>query len=245
MQHVAGGQGSSGEVRERPTGVVRRTVGEQAADYVRGLILDGELAPGERIPQTEVASAFGISRTPLREALVILEREGWISIEAHRGAFVNAFDARTIEDHYRIYGALLGLAGTLAIERGGPELAGVLDRIRADFAAAIDADEQSRLAVRFNRLLLDTAGSPRLRQLIEQMRGLPLVRYYDLVPDAAARQEAGFDEIIRAVRIGDGDAVTDAYARLMADAGTRMMLALSSRGVMAPRPRAQPGDPDR
>jgi len=220
------------DVVSRPGRVIRRTVGEQAADYVRGLIVSGELGPGRRVPQAEIAEAFGISRTPLREALVILEREGWISIEAHRGAFVNGLDARTVADHYRLYGLLLGLAASLAIERGGPGLAGELTAIRDDFTTATEPDDRSRLAVRFNRLLVDAADSPRLGQMLKQMRGLPLEHYYSLVPAGPARQQQELDAVIGAVRERDGTAASEAYARLMADAGAEVIDVLVARGVI-------------
>jgi len=77
----------------------RRGSGDQAASYIRRLIFDGDLRPGERVPQDEVARVLGMSRIPVREALIALEREGWVTIELHRGAFVNAISQDTVRDH--------------------------------------------------------------------------------------------------------------------------------------------------
>src|SRR6266849_2258651 len=91
----------------------RRTSGEQAARYIRQLIFDGKLKPGTRVPQDEIAATLRISRIPLREGLITLEREGWLTIEIHRGVFVNAFDDDAVADHFE----MLGLLYTFAIER--------------------------------------------------------------------------------------------------------------------------------
>src|SRR5438552_1306263 len=88
----------------RPSGrspaddVGRRSSGEQAAAYTRRLIFEGELRPGDRVPQHDVAEALALSRIPVREALIALEREGWVTIELNRGAFINALDADAVRD---------------------------------------------------------------------------------------------------------------------------------------------------
>lgn len=216
--------------------MARRTVGDQAADHVRGLIVDGHLRPGERVPQAEIAAAFGISRTPLREALVVLEREGWLTIEPHRGAFVNALDARSISDHYRLYGLLLGFAVTLAVERCGDGLADTLDDWRRAFGATADSRERSRVVLGFNRTLLEAAGSFRLRQVLRMMRGLPLEHYFDLVPAAAGRQERLFAAVVAAVRDEDVEAAAAAYAAVMADTAGDVIRVLDRRGVIGAAP---------
>src|ERR1700681_724882 len=90
--------------------ILRRSSGEQAALYIRRLIFDGELRPGARVPQEEIAQTLGISRIPIREALIALEREGWVTIEMHRGAFITAINVQAVRDHYELYGLLQGFA---------------------------------------------------------------------------------------------------------------------------------------
>ena len=87
----------------------RLTSGEQAALYIRRLVFDGDLKPGDRVPQDVVAAALGMSRIPVREALIALEREGWVTIETHRGAFVNGFDRQAVRDHYALFALIYGL----------------------------------------------------------------------------------------------------------------------------------------
>src|SRR5262249_55944886 len=87
-----------------PANVMRLSRGDEAAQYIRSLIFDGDLQPGDRVPQDEVAKVLGVSRIPVREALITLEGEGWVSIELNRGAFVNGYDANSVVDHYDLYG---------------------------------------------------------------------------------------------------------------------------------------------
>ena len=109
---------------------IRRSSGEQAALYLRRLIFDGRLEPGARVPQDEVAQALGISRIPVREALIALEREGWVTIEMHRGAFVTQLDEQAVRDHYELYGLVYGFAVERAVERGTPDFAAQLRKLR-------------------------------------------------------------------------------------------------------------------
>ncbi|MCU1376567.1 MAG: transcriptional regulator, GntR family, partial [Actinomycetia bacterium] len=90
--------------------VRRRSSGHQAADYIRQLIFEGRLKPGERVPQDDIAEALALSRIPVREGLIALEREGWVTIELNRGAFVNALDADAIRDSYELFGLIYGFA---------------------------------------------------------------------------------------------------------------------------------------
>ena len=75
---------------------------------LRPKILD--LKPGTRVPQDDIARVLGVSRIPVREALIALEREGWVTIEMHRGAFVNALDEQAARDTYELFGLVYGFA---------------------------------------------------------------------------------------------------------------------------------------
>ena len=63
-----------------------------------------------RVPQDAIAQDLGVSRIPVREALIVLEREGWVTNEMHRGAFINALDEPTVHDHYELFGLIYGFA---------------------------------------------------------------------------------------------------------------------------------------
>src|ERR1700761_6216364 len=97
--------------------VFQRSSGEHAAIYIRRLIFDGVLRQGDRVPQDAIAEVLGLSRVPVREALLSLEREGWGTIKPHRGAFISTLDESVVRDHYELYGHVYGFAAARAAKR--------------------------------------------------------------------------------------------------------------------------------
>ncbi len=81
------------------------------------MILEGELAPGERLNERALGERLGISRTPLREALRMLASETLVRVEPNRGAIVAPLDRKDIENTFEVLAALEGLAGELAATR--------------------------------------------------------------------------------------------------------------------------------
>src|SRR5438105_3486589 len=99
-----------------------RSTMEDAAVYIRRLIFDGELKAGIRVPQDELAAALGRSRVPVREALIALEREGWVTMIPQRGAYVSTLTSAAIRDHYEMLGFVYGLAARRVVEHDLPEV---------------------------------------------------------------------------------------------------------------------------
>ena len=87
---------------------------DSAADYLREQILTGRLTPGTKIDQDEISDALGVSRLPVREALIELANEGLVDAVPRRGAFVARLERADIVDHYRIFGLVAGLAASRA-----------------------------------------------------------------------------------------------------------------------------------
>lgn len=87
-----------------------------AAD-IRDMIVEGELAPGSRVPERVLCERFGVSRTPLREALKVLASEGLIELLPNRGARVVVLTGADVEEMFEVMAALEGLAGELAAAR--------------------------------------------------------------------------------------------------------------------------------
>ncbi len=95
----------------------RRYLHDHVADRLRTLILDGDLPPLSRVNELDLASRFGISRTPLREAIKILATEGLLELLPNRGARVAHLSAQEIEDVLAVIGGLEATAAELACER--------------------------------------------------------------------------------------------------------------------------------
>ena len=91
----------------------------RAREHIKRLIISRTLQAGDRVPQDEVAEALGVSRIPVREALIALGHEGWVTLETHRGAFVNEISEAAVRDHYELLGLLHGLAARRALASAG------------------------------------------------------------------------------------------------------------------------------
>ncbi|MGZ4729297.1 MAG: GntR family transcriptional regulator [Acidimicrobiales bacterium] len=212
----------------------RRSSGEQAALYIRRLIFDGELQPGSRVPQDEVAQALGISRIPVREALIALEREGWVTIVMHRGAFVTVLDEQAVRDHYELYGLVYGFAVERAVLRSGTELGPALKVILRELQQTDDPIEIGRLTLQFHGKVIDAAQSPRIRVVLRSMSALIPGNFFELVPGAVDSEKRGFAAIVRAVAKGDGERAAAEYARTMKAQGDRVVQVLKGRGLLDP-----------
>jgi DNA-binding GntR family transcriptional regulator len=206
-----------------------RTTAERAARYVRRLIFDGHLHPFDRVPQVEVAAALGMSRIPLREALIALEREGWVTIEPHRGAFVNALDEAAVRDHYELYGLTFGLAARRAIERNPNALVAELETLAAAAAQEDDAAEFGRLAVAFHEAIVDAGASPRIRVVLRAISTLIPGNFFAIVPNSIAIEREGLNDLLTTIRRGDADATCGEYAKLMRLQADQVVLLLEER----------------
>src|SRR5271155_3146244 len=100
------------------------------ASHIRNLILEGVLRPDMRVPQGAIAESLGVSRTPLREALIVLEREGWLTKHPYRGTFVNRLDEQIFHDNYELLGLICGFAAQRAMARCGMSLSQKLAAIQ-------------------------------------------------------------------------------------------------------------------
>jgi DNA-binding GntR family transcriptional regulator len=218
-------QGLSGER------LVRRSSGEDAARHIQRLIFDGELRPGTRVPQDDIAQALGISRIPVREALIALEREGWVTIEMHRGAFVNAIDAEGVRDHYSLLGLVYGFAATRALARGGTDLVATLEAIARQVEEAGDPRRLSELSIRFLATMVEGAHSPRVKVVLRAMSALVPGEFFVEVPAAVDVQKRGIAAVARALRRGDGDRVAAELLRMMHRVGEKVVDVFESRGL--------------
>ena len=214
--------------------LVRRSSGEHAATYIKRLIFDQHLKPGDRVPQDEVAQALGISRIPVREALIALEREGWITIEMHRGAFVNDLDEQAVRDHYALFGVVYGFAVRRALDRG-TDLAPQLEAVVADLRKDSSAAQAQRVALAFHAAVVAAARSPRIVTILGAMSGLVPGNFFAEVPGAIDVEQKALPAIAKAVRDGDGEAAAAEYDRMMRAHGDLVVDLLRAKGFWGDR----------
>jgi len=166
---------------------------DTAAAYLREQILAGALRPGAKVDQDEISVALGMSRVPVREALIELAQESLIDAVPRRGAFVARLERADIVDHYRIFGLIAGLAGSRAATSLTDGQLAELRRIHESFVAATDPQDKAQWNHEFHKMINQAGGSRRLASVLRLLsRSLP-VRYFELVPpwaDIAAQHHA-------------------------------------------------------
>lgn len=142
----------------------------EAAAEIRGRISNGELKPGDRVPEAKLAESLGISRNTLREAFRSLSQEGLITQVPNRGACVAIPNINTIIDIYRVRRLIECQAVSEALPRH-PALA----QMRAAVEAALahrELDDWQAIAganIRFHQAVFELADSPRLNRLYVQL----------------------------------------------------------------------------
>jgi DNA-binding GntR family transcriptional regulator len=152
---------------------------ERVADVVaRRLaqaIISGDLAPGTRLREETLATDFSVSRTPIREALILLSANGLAHLEPNRGATVLQLTADDVSEVYRLRALLESESAALAAGRITPEVAGSLFKIcdRMSELRAASASEQLAADTTFHYTIAEASGSPRLHALIRQVSAIP------------------------------------------------------------------------
>lgn len=127
---------------------------------LRERIYSGRYTPGESLPQVRIASELSISRTPLREAFRMLEREGLVTVGANGTVRVFSADFRSLLDAYELREVIDGLAARLAAERGQAQAAERLEPLLTEQRAALAPwmpDKYTEANVRFHAAIFDLA----------------------------------------------------------------------------------------
>jgi DNA-binding GntR family transcriptional regulator len=148
---------------------------DYVASLLREAIVSGQLRPGRRLRQDEVARQLGLSWTPVREAFRQLEAEGWLTIEHHRGAVVAPLSLEDFEDIYLLRLAVEPLAARLSAERADRSTVEAMEQLdrrmqRLDLSRAGDWVTYLQLEREFHRALYHSTGRQRLFELVMSLR---------------------------------------------------------------------------
>lgn len=177
-----------------------RTMQEIVTEKLRDAILHGELTPGEKLVQDELARRYGVSRMPVREACRTLEGEGLVTFHPHRGVAVTELSAEEIREVFSIRLLLEGMATRQAATHMTEEVAGELRSLLIQLEAAQDdADRYLDLNQSFHYELFRAARRPRLIALIKDLRNIvqPYLRLHLLargrVAESLAEHRAIFE----------------------------------------------------
>src|SRR5690349_20931925 len=186
--------------------MLTRTLPTQVADLIRERILSGELAPGERILETELADELGVSRHTLRSALQTLTFEGLLEQSQFKSTHVKQPTARDVYETYTLRNALEAMACRLAAQRPDRDLTR-LDAAVARMRAARDIQALKAADFDFHVAVFDLADHARLREHFKLLHGqtrlyLNLTSTYDYEADHIAAIHA---ELSDAIRAGDAE----------------------------------------
>lgn len=185
------------------------TLREQIADSLRAALVKGELKPGQRVQEVEIAAQYKTSRTPVREALRQLESEGFVHIRPRRGAVVTPITARDIREFYDLKGLLEGYAAERAAACISDDDIKRMEEFNIKLEQAYKAgDIQQIVQVHnaFHEIFINACGNERLSALIHN-----LVKQYQRFRIALSHTSSVEDsfeihkEIISAFKERDGE----------------------------------------
>jgi DNA-binding GntR family transcriptional regulator len=205
--------GSDPRTLGRPnTPLPRTNLSGLVVDHIRSMIFAGTLKADQRVPQDSIAEDLGVSRLPVREALITLESEGLISSEPRRGAFVVPIHAEDVEDHYRIYGMTQGLATRRAAGRLTEPTSNRLRQLVAAMDDNGDSASLHDLNWEFHSLINQSGGSRRLLSVLRQLSKTLPREIYESPPGASPAANEEHRAILRALQTSDSEAA-DRIAR--------------------------------
>lgn len=185
----------------------------RAYELIRAAIVEGRYRAGQRLIEQRIGEEFSLSRTPVREALRMLEAEGLVQSQRNRGAVVRPLSAKDVVDLYQLRARLESLAAERAAERVAPESVEELDRAIDEFDQAIIGDVDipgvrrlNQANARFHGTILEMADHARLSALLSRTVDVPLVFQAFRVFNTQERVRSNmFHRLIRnAIVAGDG-----------------------------------------
>ena len=195
----------------QPAEIQNRTLVDQVATSLRLSILNGDIAPGERVKISDLSGRFRVSHIPIREALRRLESEGLVRHEPHRGATATGLELAGIAEVYDARRILESRIAERAIGRFSqkelPEIAGALHEMeRASTVSDLNAFMQAHR--RFHWLMLRPGATPLLEQILRKLwqTSERYVRFVLTVGQAMELAQAQHKRMYRFCKSGDKDA---------------------------------------
>ena len=155
------------------TKLINRPLYEDVAERLREQIFSHELAPGSWLDEQSLAIAFGISRTPMREAIKVLASEGLVTTKMNKGAYVTEVDRRDLEQIFTVLSLLEGQAAKETAIKASEAQLTQLDNLhhRLEKAAADrDIEQFFEINVKFHELIQEIAGNKWMNGVIEDLR---------------------------------------------------------------------------
>jgi DNA-binding GntR family transcriptional regulator len=148
-----------------------RALYEEVAELLRQRIFSRDLEPGSWIDELKIAEEYGISRTPLREALKVLAAEGLVTMKVRRGAYVTEVSDKDLSDVYHLLALLESDAAAVVAQRGSDTELAELKALHAELEAALpDRDRFFAVNERFHMRVLEIASNRWREQMVADLR---------------------------------------------------------------------------
>jgi DNA-binding GntR family transcriptional regulator len=179
-------------------------------EELKGAIVDLRLAPGEALREATLAEQLGVSKTPIRQALTMLEQEGLVETTSFKGAVVSGYSRQDLLEIYELRELLETLAARAAADSMSEGDRARLDRVSRESRKLKRGNDPATLAAlvsEFDDVLFDQVRNSRIRALIENLRA-HLTRIGHLTEGIAGRIEASVDEhekIVQAIAAHNPD----------------------------------------
>jgi DNA-binding GntR family transcriptional regulator len=183
------------------------------AEHIRQMIFSGELKTGDKVPQDAIAEELGISRIPVREALLNMARDGMVRNEPHVGAFVGEFNEQVVLDHFEIYGMLQAMAAVRLMGRADADELTALGDLAARVAELDEVPQINEASIAFTRAINIGSGSARLRAILRVLGRMYPLGFFDQVDGAGEAQQEATLAVWTAIQGGSEDDVREACLR--------------------------------
>lgn len=194
-----------------------RPLREIVYEELKAQILKGDIKPGTRMMEVELAEVLGVSRTPVREAIRKLEKEGLVKIEPRRGAYASELSVKDMVDILEVRQSMEGLAAYYCAQRINDEQKEQLRDYALAFNEAVEEgvyEEMISYDTKFHHLIVECCDNDILVHMVEQLQELVLRFRYLYYSDfkRAEQMPAEHHEIFEAVASGDAERAREAAA---------------------------------
>jgi DNA-binding GntR family transcriptional regulator len=218
-----------------PRQPVRLQLKDEAAAHIRELIISGQVSPGQLLRLAPLAERIGASVTPVREALLLLAQDGWVTQEPNRGFRVMMITRRDVEDAYLVQSFVTGeLAARAAVLIADDQIA-VLRMIDAEIGAHT-ADDQGFLEsanFRLHDTIYAAADSDRLTWFVRSASRFVPRRFWGLIPGWIGHNREGHRALIESIESRNADGARVAMSTHIDAAGRLLLAHLDASGFWA------------
>jgi DNA-binding GntR family transcriptional regulator len=209
----------------------RRNLKDDVASHIREMVFAASLRPGMRVDQDEIAATLGISKLPVREALIVLEAEGLIVTYPSRGAFVAALSPEDFHDSYHAVGSISAIAAARAATKISDVQLVELRRLYEALEHDGDIDHSpSSIHHEFHRLVHQVGGSRRLNRVLRSLTNAIPERLHFHSRGSTMEVLAEHRELLEALEARDADRAAAATLSHFVNGAQHAVDLLAARG---------------